>query len=398
MAYRAKKKLWVASFVFALAFTGNPVASHAAEMPPSARVIVKDLKLGADVLAGWEAEQTVPKAWLDDARKSGKLRIIGTWNAKEFRGMSKPFRERYPFLDINYVRGSSNTRTQKPLIAFKEGRYMADVLTGIGGAIFLFREANALENLKDLPNFTNIPEGMGSVSGIWVGIRTRYWCMSYNTNLVKKSDMPKRWEDLLTGKKLGNGKMALGRLPQLWVLPLWGGKGEAWAKDFVPKVFSQVQPQRRKEGMDALVSLVAAGEFNAAVASADYRVWKKAERGAPVAWHCPEPVPVAISEAGLLRGAPNVAAGKLFLNWLLSKEGQLAQYHTSRETPVHKALMNKSFSAYPQELAGKAVAFRSPELLDSAEENMFKLWRPLWDGGKVMGKGRSKGKRKRKSQ
>ncbi len=396
MLHLTKGNIRLASAVFAAVFAGLPVILQAAEMPVSARVVVKDLKIGADVLAGWEAEHAVPQAWLDSAKKSGKLKIIGTWNAKEFRAMAKPFRERYPFLDINYVRGSSNTRTQKPLIAFKQGRHMADVLTGIGGAIFLFKEADALENLRDMPNFNNIPKGMGSTDGIWVGIRTRYWCMSYNTNLVKKSDMPKRWDDLLTAKKLNNGKMALGRLPQLWVLPLWGGKGKAWISDFVPKVFSEVQPQRRKEGMDALVSLVAAGEFNAAIASADYRVWKKAEKGAPVAWHCPTPVPVAISEAGILKGAPNAAAGKLFLNWLLSKEGQLTQYHTSRETPVHKDLMNRGFSAYPQEIEGKEVAFRSPELLDSAEENMFKLWKPLWNGGKIMGKGRSRSKKKSK--
>ena len=394
MLHLTKGKSWLASAAFTVTLVGYPVVSQAVDMPPSARVIVKDLKIGAKTLEGWEAEHVVPKAWLDSARKNGKLKIIGTWNAKEFRPMSKPFRERYPFLDINYVRGSSNTRTQKPLIAFKQGRYLADVLTGIGGAIFLFKEADALENLTDMPNFSNIPKGMGSTDGIWAGIRTRYWCMSYNTKLVKKSDMPKRWEDLLTAKALGNGKMALGRLPQLWILPLWGGKGKAWTEDFVRKVFSDVQPQRRKEGMDALVSLVVAGEFNAAVASADYRVWKQAEKGAPVAWHCPEPVPVAISEAGILKGSPNVGAGKLFLNWLLSKEGQLAQYHTSRETPVHKGLMNRGFSAYPQEIASKETAFRSPELLDSAEEDMFKLWKPLWSGGKVMGERRKRSKKK----
>ena len=356
------------------------VAPAHAEMPPSAQAVAKALKLGPDILQGWEAEHAVPADWIANAKKTGKLRIIGTWNPKEFNTMAKPFRERYPLLEINYVRGSSNTRTQQPLIAFKQGRHVADVLTGIGGAIFLFKEADALENLRDLPNFANIPEGMGSLNGIWAGIRTRYWCMSYNTNLMKKEDMPKRWEDLITSNRLHNGKLALGRLPQLWILPLWGNKGEAWTTDYVKKIFSEVKPQLRKEGMDALVSLVVAGEFDAAVASADYRVWQIAEKGAPAAWHCPEPVPVAISEAGVLKGSPNVHAGKMFLNWLLSKEGQLSQYNTSKETPVHKALQNKGFSPFPKEIEGKAIAFRSPELLDGSEEKMFKLWTPLWGG------------------
>ena len=355
-------------------------APAAAEMPESVKTVIKDLKVRPETLKGWEEEQNVPAAWIEGAKKTGALKIIGSWNPNEFRKLSKPFSERYPFIEINYTRGSSNTRTQQPLIAFKQGRHVADLLTGIGGAIFLFREANALENLADLPNFGNIPEGMGSTKKDWAGIRTRYWCMSYNTNEMKKEDMPKRWEDLLTSEKLRGGKMALGRLPQLWILPLWGDKGKDWAEGYVRKIFSDVKPQLRKEGMDALVSLVVAGEFNAAVASADYRVWATARKGAPVAWHCPEPVPVAISEAGILRGAPNVHAAKLFLNWLLSKEGQLTQYHTSKETPVHKALQNRGFSPFPAEIEGKSIAFRSPELLDTSERDMFKLWTPLWQG------------------
>jgi iron(III) transport system substrate-binding protein len=351
-----------------------------AEPPPAAKAFIKQLKLSQDVLKGWEDEHKVPAEWVEKAKKEDTLRIYGSWDNKQFRDMSRAFSERYPFIKMSYTRGNSNTRVTKPLIAFKEGRYVADLLTGIGGAIFLFREANALADLKVLPNFGKLPEGMGSESGIWAGLRTRYWCMSYNPKLISKADMPKRWEDLLTAEKLKDGKLALGRLPQLWLLPLWGTKGEEWTTDYMKKIFSQVRPQRRKEGMNALVNLVAAGEFTAAVATAGYRVKFLVDKGAPVAWHCPEPVPVAISEAGILRNAPNIHSAYLYMNWLLSKEGQLAQFVTSAEAPAHKELFGKGFLSLPKEIEGKAIAFRSPELLgNEVEKKFFGTWTPLWD-------------------
>lgn len=134
MARLRKNFRSVSAAVSVLLATGAWMSSAAAEMPPSARKIVADLKVSPEVLRDWEAEQAVPQAWLAGAKKTGRLRIIGTWTVGEFRKIAAPFRERYPFVDINYVRGSSDTRTQAPLIAFKQGRFVADVLTGMGGA------------------------------------------------------------------------------------------------------------------------------------------------------------------------------------------------------------------------------------------------------------------------
>jgi len=366
-----------AALAASLAILAAPAAL--AETPAAAKAVIKKLGISAALQKGWEDEQKVPADWIEKARNEGTLRIYGSWDDKQFRKMSESFSQRYPFIKLVYTRGNSTTRVQKPLIAYREGRYIADLLTGIGGSIFLFREANALTNLKVLPNFGKLPDGMHSESGIWAGLRTRYWCMSYNPKLISKAEMPKRWEDLLTTAKLKDGKLALGRLPQLWLLPLWGDKGEAWTTDYMKKIFSVVRPHRRKEGMNALVNLVSAGEYNAAVASAGYRVKYLQDKGAPVDWHCPEPVPVAISEAGVMKGAPNIHAAYLYMNWLLSKEGQLAQFATSVEPPAHKELFNKGFLSFPKEIEGKAIAFRSPELLGETEKKFFSVWTPLWD-------------------
>lgn len=292
--------------------------------------------------------------------------------------MTAPFVARYPFIKPSYTRGSFNDRAIRPLMAFKEGRYIADIVSGIGGAMPRYVEADALDDLRLLPNAGNVIPGMKNAEGLWIGIRIRYWCMSYNTNAVAKADLPATWDDLLTNPRWRNGRLALGNLPQLWMLPLWGQKGQAWAEQYLQTLFKVVKPQIRKEGSNALLSLVMAGEFDAAIPSADYRLARYVAKGAPIAWHCPAPVPSAISEMAILKGSPNIHAARLFANWLLSKEGQIAQFHADNATPIHKDLQTRDFLSFPDEIAGKPLAFRNPELEDKDDE-LLALWNPLWN-------------------
>ncbi len=362
----------------AVVAVASPIAR--ADTPPSAKKLIADLKLGPEVTKGWEDEQVVPQTWIDGAKKEGKLKINGSWEPNAFQRMIKPFNERYPFIKINYSRGSNVTRVQGALIAFGEGRYIADVVTGIDSQLNQFRELNALADLGQMPNIKNIPERMRSANNNWASVRLRHWCMSYNPNLISEAEMPKTWDDLITTPKLQNGKLALWRGVSSWLLPLWNAKGEAWATDYIKKLFEIVEPQRRKEGANALVKLVIAGEFSASLASAEYQVKTQMDRGAPVGFYCPDVVPVSASTVGILRGNPDINASKIFLNWLLSKEGQLFQYTGEGSPPIHQDLQKMGFMPFSKMIAGKEIAFRNPELLNDDIKKMFAVINPYWNG------------------
>lgn len=357
-----------------------PLAS-AMDLPEPTRQVLKDLKLEESALAGLDQELTVPQAWLDGARKEGTFRIGGSWDPVQFRTMTAAFVERYPFIKPNYSRGNFNARAFKPLLAFEDGRYISDVVTGIGGAMQKYIAANALEDLRDIPGVGNVLDGMKQKDGLWVGIRIRYWCMSYNTSAVKKGELPRTWDDLLTHPRWRDGKIGLGNLPQLWILPLSAANGDEWTKAFLAGLFGDVKPQLRKEGANQLLTLVTAGEMDAAIPSGDHRIVQFMEKGAPLGWHCPEPVPSAISEAGIFRGNPNMNASKLFINWLLSKEGQVAQYAADDSPPIHKDMQTQEFIPFPEEIVGKKIAFRDPGLEEEHDE-LLELWNPYWEGRK----------------
>jgi iron(III) transport system substrate-binding protein len=359
------------------------LSAAAGELPKATQKMLKDLKLDPGILSGLDKELDVPQAWIDGARKEGTIRISATWDPGQYRKMVAAFEERYPFIKHEYSRGSRQERVMKPLIAFQSGRITTDLLGGIGASFALFKEAGALEDMRDLPTFNNVPVGMRDEGGLWVGQRLRYWCMSYNTNLVKKADLPKTWDDLLTNPIWRNGHLALSNRPNLWIGNLWAlnGYGETWGRDYIPRLFDDVKPQLRKERNNSMVALVIAGEFLAAVPSADYRTKQYVEKGAPVAWHCPEPVPLAISELSTIKGNPHPFASKLWVNWFLSKEGQIAQYYGDLAPPVHKDLQTKEFLPFPEEIVGKTIAFRDPIQLERDLPKVFDIWNPLWERG-----------------
>jgi iron(III) transport system substrate-binding protein len=365
----------------------NHARGAAAPLPRSTDDNLKKLKLDPGTLANIDKELEVPKAWLDGARKEGKLRVFSTFDPGQFEALARPFKERYPFIETEYSRASHEDRAVRTLVAYKNKRIVTDILTGLGGSYFMYKEVGALDDMRMIPNLKNNPPETVDPDGLWVGMHMRYWCMAYNTRQLKKDDMPKRWDDLPANPKFRNGNLAIGNRPQLWALSLWKANGEKWTKEFLTKLFTEVKPQLRREGMNAMLELLAAGEYHATIPSAEYRTYKKNLDGAPVSYHCPEPVPVAVSEMGILKGAPNIHAARLFVNWFLSKEGQIAQYVADFAPPVHKDLRRREFVPFAEEILPKKGSFRDPQIEVEIQPKLLAFWDELWirGGGKRRG-------------
>ena len=371
----------IAFWLLAFLLVADQVA-FPAPLPKSTQEMVKKLKLDPNILADIDRELQVPADWIEKAKKEGKLRVLSPSQTKL---LYTPFKERYPFIAVEYSGASREDRSVKTLVAHKSGRVLTDVLTGVGGTFYMFKQANALEDLRPIPAVKNSSEGAKDPHGLWVGADTRYWCMAYNTKLVKKEELPKRWEDLLANPLWRGGNLALGNRPNLWALQLWKAKGESWTKDFLAKLFTELKPQLRKEGNSARVQLLAAGEFHAVIPAAEFNTYQMVLNGAPVGFSCPEPVPVSVEETVILKGSPNIHAARLFINWLLSKEGQIAQFASSYTPPVHKDLMRPEFIPFAEQILGKEVSYRDPGLELEVLPKLTEFWNSLWLRG---GRGR----------
>lgn len=364
-----------AAAVVATVVPALPGAAGADNLPAATKKDLKAVNLPGALMDGVDQELAVPQTWIDGAAKEGTVKIIGEWSQKEFNIVNAPFAERYPQVKAVYGEAREmNERAVVPLVAFKQGQYLTDVIMGFGGATADFKAANALEDVTNLPGFKNQIDGANDPDGLWAAMRIRYWCIGYNTGLVKKDQLPKTWDDLGTSSAFKDGELGIGNRPQLWLLMLRTEKGPTWTQNFLESFFTNLKPQLRNEGMDSLISIMAAGEVRAALPVAEYSVKQLADKGAPVGWHCPDPVPLAPSQLGIMKGNPHPNAARLWTNWMLSREAQLAQFVADSAPPSHKALQRKEFLAYPAEVVGRHLMQADMQYL----KEVYDMWNQYW--------------------
>src|SRR5262245_5118061 len=98
----------------------------AASLPKSTEEMLKKLKLDANILSNIDKELEVPKGWTDGAKREGKLRIYHTMDPPQAEVMFRPFKERFPFVPIEYSRASHEDRAVRTLVAFKNKRIVTD--------------------------------------------------------------------------------------------------------------------------------------------------------------------------------------------------------------------------------------------------------------------------------
>jgi iron(III) transport system substrate-binding protein len=365
-------------------FLSGVAATLAADLPDPTRKFLQQLKFDESTLAGLDKELEMPAAWLEGARNEGAVAILGTWDANQFEEMVLPFRARYPFVKMDYARAGRYDRTIKTLVAAKDGRLVGDIMLSAGRTLTDLREIGALADLRDIPNFALAAPDMAASDGTWVGSRIAYRCMGYNTKRVKKEELPATWDDLINDPRWRNGRLALSNSPDSWILGLWDTNGEAWARDYITKLFEVVKPQLRKEGQNASYGLLMAGEFDAVIPASGDRAQQYLDRGAPAGFHCPSPVPASVSQTILLKGSAHPNGARIFLNWFLSKEGQIAQFATSGQNPIHKDLQGGRFVDFPSEIVGKPVSFRESAELEETQAELQRFWTAMWTKGEKL--------------
>lgn len=360
------------------AWLGACCIAPAAELPDTTKAQLRSMRVDESIMAGIDQELVMPEIWFEGAKKEPPVQILGTWSADEWKVVSQSFRARYPAIRIDYVRSSRDNRQVQAFLAYKQGRYVADIITSFSSVYQDLRKANGLTDLRDLPNYTKGMPGAFDPGGLWAAERITYWCMAYNTDIVKRADLPKDWDDLLTDRRWRNGNFAVSNTAAGWLTALYRAKGAEWTRNFITRLFVDVKPRRRNEGRDASTQLTAAGEQAAFAPAGDYRVHEFAATGAPVSFHCPGIVPMAPTQIAILRGSPAQNGAKIFLDWYLSKEGQIGLHAATGAVSARADMQRPEFLNYPDEVAnpGKTIAVDDLDVavLDAVQQVWTRGW------------------------
>jgi len=208
------------------------------------------------------------------------------------------------------------------------------------------------------------------------------WCLIYNKDRVSEDELPATWWDLVSeASPLKEGRVGAANRSQLWTLNLWTHPDygpERMEKEFLPSFFDTLKPQLRAEGVGGMINLPLVGEFDVGLPTPNDETWEIMQTGAPAGWHCPEPVPQYFNLIGMFRDSPTHYSSKVFINWILSQEGQLVRLAAGGDGPVHKDLQVEGGALLAEAFAGKDIALRTLDGMLNELPKLNDVWNPIW--------------------
>src|ERR1043166_9586628 len=112
-----------AALALGLLFMSLPGAALAASapLPKATQDDLKKLKLDPAILSDLDKELTVPQSWIEGAKKEKPLRIFSTFDPPQAEIKLRAFKERYPYIAIEYNRASHEDRSEERRVG-KESR------------------------------------------------------------------------------------------------------------------------------------------------------------------------------------------------------------------------------------------------------------------------------------
>jgi iron(III) transport system substrate-binding protein len=254
---------------------------------------------------------------IEAAKSEGKVAFFTTMTLSQSKKVVDRFQKKYPFIQPELFRTGGDALLNKIETEARGGLHAWDVTSGRGDMVLPLLQKKLVAPYRS-PENKMIPRDLVDEEGYWTAYYVNPFVLGYNTNLVKKNDVPKTYEELLDPKWKG-GKISIDDSAYGFLMGLIRSWGKENAVDYFKKLAAQ-QPSVMR-GNTNRVQMAMAGEYPLIIAYAP-TIQRETSMGHPLDWVPLEPVPVQVNPAMLAAHAPHPNAGKLFIDFLLSKEGQ----------------------------------------------------------------------------
>lgn len=257
-------------------------------------------------------------AVIDKAKEEGKLVAYLAMNAADAVTVQASFEKKYPQIKVELVRMGAPSILQRILTESRSGKVIADVVLGFGFVHFELAQQKLLARY-DSPERKSYVSQFKDPAGYWTNVMPIVHTIAYNPKLIANTELPTRYADLLLPK--WQGKIGLNSNNLMFLAAMISHFGRDAGIDYLQKLAGQA-PQVRAGGT-LLATLVAAGEFPLGLSINENNVENLKLKGAPVDWLKPaDPFYGELVPIGIMAGASHPNASRLFIDYVLSKEGQ----------------------------------------------------------------------------
>ena len=265
----------------------------------------------------------------EKAKKDGKLTLYAPLSARSMEVILPGFMKRFPGVTVNHIDSTPNQLLARVLAEVRGGRVLADVFGGSLPYMAQISEQKLIAPLT-VPEAAAYPANMKS--DFWVATDTQFYITGWNTNLVKRGDEPKSFEDLTSSKWKSN---LIGEDRDYQMLVAFAKRkynNDEKAIELFKKIAAnQVEFHR---GHSDLIELLVGGQSAVCFTCYSHHFPPRVKKGAPIQSLLAEGVGEIGGAVSILKGAPHPDAALLWARWAISEEGQRV-WAQAGETPAH---------------------------------------------------------------
>ena len=314
---------------------------------PSRRDVIKgSAALGLTVFAtpakaAAPEVQTITPQLIEAAKKEGKVVLYSPMDLPVGEKLGKAFEAQYSEIQVQIERTGSERLFQRVEQEFASGIHAADVINSADASHFIPWKRNGWlapfvseDIARYFPSEYRDGDGMFATSRLWLS------SIAYNTNLVKASEAPQSFADLLEPKWAGRmvkGHPAYSGTIMTTTFQLVRELGwdyfERLSKQRVMQVQSSTDPPKK----------LALGERAVMADGNEYNVVLLKEAGQPVEPVYPaEGTPTISGPTGIFASAPHPSAARLFQAWLHTRQTQQFFIDFTAQYSVHAQVQAKA--------------------------------------------------------
>jgi len=290
--------------------------------------------LATRVVAQLPPAETITNALIEAARREGSVNFYSAMDLSVGELYAKAFEASFPGIAVKVERSGAERIFSRIAQEYSSHIHNVDLANTTDAAhVLAWKRQGWLAPYVPADVAQHFAPEYLDPDGMFLTLRILFCVIGYNTELVKASEAPAGFKDLLDAKWYGKLVKAHPGYSGLILTATYAmARDLGWdyfeklAKQRVLQVQSGVEPPKK----------VALGERAAMVDGADYIALQHKAQGAPIEVVYPsEGAPLINSPNAIFKAAPHPSAARLLQNWMCSGAGQQALVDISRQYVPH---------------------------------------------------------------
>jgi iron(III) transport system substrate-binding protein len=263
-------------------------------------------------------------------KEGGTLNFYGTLAQINAAKILPVFEKRFPGIKVNHVDATADKLAARAITEARGGRVLADIFQmSLENILQVHEQKLVIEKLP--PEAEAYPANLKG--SFWLAADLVIITAAWNTNLVKKGDEPKQFDDFADPKWKGKIIAEPRDLEVLLGLARHKFKNDEKAIDLLKKIAANNIEFHK--GHSELAEFLVAGQAAACFTCYAHHYPPRIKKGAPLGYMQSEGI-ATINATALAKDAPHPNTAWLFSRWSASEEGMKVYAEGGRNPPHPK--------------------------------------------------------------